>query len=192
MADGEVPKKRFSSTIDVNHSLCTGCRNCEIVCSIRHEGTVFAAASRIKVYQFEDGPVDVPVFCHRCSDYPCVAACPPKVGALSVDQVTGAVKVDTQKCVGVKCSKCAKACRHRTAIFFHPVTKKPLLCDVCEGDPECVKVCPTASLELMPASTFNGMHYAKMSPQEIAKSIATSFVPIRSDGTVSTGKEASK
>lgn len=189
MSNRKTTGTRFSGTIDVNHTLCTGCRNCEIACAVEHEGSVFVAASRIRVHQFEDGPIDVPIICHRCSDFPCVAACPPRVGALSIDESTGAIKVDDEKCVGVKCSRCSKACRHRTAIFFHPVTKKPLVCDLCQGDPACVKVCPTRAIELVSGSSFDGIHYAKSSPQEIARSIASGFAPSRSTATTGAPKE---
>ncbi len=170
---------RVAGALDVNHSACSGCRLCEVVCSVNHGEGYFPRASRIRVLQFEAGPIDVPVVCHRCSDHPCVAACPPKVKALSIDPELGTVRVDNERCLGIKCSKCARACTHKTAVFFHPKTGKPLFCDLCSGAPECAKVCPTATLSYMAGSAFDGKHYAKSSPPEIARSIASRLSPIR-------------
>lgn len=167
-----LPRK---SIIAVNPALCVGCRLCEIACSTKKEGSISPAASRIRIYQFYPGPMDIPVLCHQCSDYPCKAACPPKVAAISIDAKTGAVLIDAAKCVGVKCSLCAKACRHKSAITFSPQSKKALVCDLCQGAPQCVAVCPTQALSYIGA-TFDGLHYA-VPPEEIAESMAARFYP---------------
>lgn len=158
-------------TIEVCHELCHGCRSCEIACSIRHEGAVNPEASRIRVYQFDPGPLDIPVLCRQCSDYPCVAACPPGARALEVDGNTGAVLVDGEKCLGEKCGRCAGACRQHSAIFYHPVTGRAVVCDLCGGKPECVKVCPTGALAFVPGSSFDGRHSACTPPKELAEDL---------------------
>ena len=56
--------------IEINYELCTGCRLCEIACSLEKESGVTPEISRIKVYQFWPGPVDVPAICRLCSDHP--------------------------------------------------------------------------------------------------------------------------
>jgi Fe-S-cluster-containing hydrogenase component 2 len=156
--------------IEVNYNICTGCRLCEIACSLAKEGVVNPEASRIKVYQFWPGPLDIPAVCRNCSDHPCV-------GALSLNGETGAVEVDTEKCLGISCSLCAKACPHELAISFHPQTKKAMICDLCRGDPECVKVCAPECLGFLPKSAFDGKHYAVFPPEVIADSLAFQFYP---------------
>lgn len=163
--------------IEVNYNICTGCRLCEIACSLTKEGVVSPEASRIKVYQFWPGPLDIPAVCRNCSDHPCVAACPPKVRALSLNEETGAVEVDTEKCLGIKCSLCAKSCPQELAISFHPQTEKAMICDLCRGDPECVKVCAPECLTFLPKSAFDGKHYAVFPPQAIAEALASQFYP---------------
>jgi len=156
------------ATLEVRPELCIGCRACEIACAIRHEGGVWPAAARIRVYQFPPGPLDIPVFCCQCCDYPCVAACPPRVKALSVDPRTGVVLVDQEKCLGKKCGRCAQACRQQSAIFYHPLTGKAMICNLCGVEPACVKVCPTGTLAFVPASSFDGKHSAFTPVTELA------------------------
>ena len=165
--------------IEINYDLCTGCRLCEMTCSLTKEKVIRPEVSRIKVYQFWPGPVDVPAVCRLCSDHPCVEASPPKVNALSINEKTGNVEVDTDKCIGIKCSACQKACPHELAISFHPETNKAMICDLCQGDPECVKVCPTGALVFLPGSTFDGKHYAVFTPEDIAGSLASKFYPAK-------------
>lgn len=164
--------------VAINFRLCTGCRLCEIACSLVKTGTIYPATSRIRVYQFDPGPIDVPVVCSQCSDHPCLAACPPKISAISLDALTGAIKIDEAKCVGIKCSHCQKACPQEVAITFHPTTKKALVCDLCGGDPECVKVCPTGALSFVGGGIVNGTHLAKP-PRSIAESLALQFYPAK-------------
>ncbi len=117
---------------------CSGCRRCEIACSLHHEGKVWPEASRIRVFMLIPG-VEVPQLCNQCLDYPCVKACP--VGALTTDNRTSAVLVDKEKCTG--CGLCIDACPGEIPTL-HPWEKKALICDLCGGEPECVKACQSA------------------------------------------------
>lgn len=80
--------------------------------------------------------VEIPHLCFQCEDYFCVEACP--VEALSVSSQTGAVKVDASKCTA--CGLCIEACPGRVP-HIHPERKHILICDLCDGDPKCVKAC---------------------------------------------------
>jgi len=114
---------------------CSGCRKCEIVCSLFHEGKIWPEASRIRVFMLVPG-CEVPHFCVQCEDYPCVKACP--VNALSVSDETEAVLVDKEKCN--RCGLCIEACPGRVP-HLHPTEKYVVICDLCGGKPQCVKVC---------------------------------------------------
>jgi anaerobic carbon-monoxide dehydrogenase iron sulfur subunit len=163
--------------IDVNLMLCSGCRLCEQACSVFHEGRIWPEASRIAVYQFDPGPLDIPVLCHQCWDFPCIEACPEEPKVIRVDEKTGAVTIDQKRCVGAKkCGACARACHHQSAIRFHPRTKKAINCDLCGGEPECARICPTGALSYLPGASFNGAHYAQP-PDQIAKSLGFQFYP---------------
>ncbi len=121
-----------------DYDRCTGCRRCEIACSLHHEGWIWPEASRVRVFMPFPG-VEVPHLCAQCDDYPCVKSCP--VNALSIDEDITAVFVDREKCTS--CGACIRACPGKVP-FLHPGDRKAVICDLCGGDPECVKVCQEA------------------------------------------------
>jgi Fe-S-cluster-containing hydrogenase component 2 len=173
--ESETPIK---GKIDVNWLLCTGCRLCEHACSVKHEGHILHDTSRIRVLQLDPGPLDIPVLCHQCWDFPCIEACPVKPKVLSLEEVNGNLHVDIERCLGEKCGLCAKACHHESAIWFHPKNRKAMVCDLCGGEPECSRICPTGCLSFLPGASFDGVHYAK-SPEVIADSLAKRFLPAK-------------
>lgn len=118
-----------------DYSRCTGCRKCEIACSLSHENKLWPEASRVRVFMIVPG-AEFPHLCTQCQDYPCVKSCPFK--ALSVNEKTAAVVVNNEKCAG--CGICIDACPGRIP-HVHPSTKKILICDLCEGNPQCAQVC---------------------------------------------------
>ncbi|UCD45225.1 MAG: 4Fe-4S dicluster domain-containing protein [Candidatus Bathyarchaeota archaeon] len=117
---------------------CSGCRLCEVACTMKHEGRIWPEASRIRVFMLVPG-AEVPHLCAQCSEYPCVSSCP--ADALSVNDDTGAVIVDEEKCTS--CGACIKACPGQVP-HLHPEKRHALICDLCGGDPECAKICERA------------------------------------------------
>ena len=113
---------------------CSGCRRCEVACSIHHEGKIWPEASRIRVFMLVPG-VEIPHLCAQCDDAPCIDSCP--VNALSVNEDTGAIIVD-ESCTA--CGNCIRACPGNIPII-HPSKNIALICDLCDGDPNCAKVC---------------------------------------------------
>ncbi|MFC2082583.1 4Fe-4S dicluster domain-containing protein [Candidatus Bipolaricaulota bacterium] len=120
---------------------CIGCRTCEIVCSLVHEGAINSSKSRITVRKEEKIGFSYPVACIQCADPECAKVCP--VGAISV--VEGAVPIDAEACIG--CGKCVMACPI-AAIKILPDTHKPIKCDLCDGSPQCIEWCPRNILKL--------------------------------------------
>lgn len=158
---------------------CSGCRICEIVCSMRHANTVNPDKSRVRVYQAGPGPIDIPVVCQYCDDRPCVAACP--YDALTYNDETFTMHVDAALCMGkTACGVCYQACVNNGrggCITFTPVTEKAQICDLCEGDAECTKYCPSDTLKLIPASPM-AKRMAK--PVEVfAERLAEQFWPAK-------------
>jgi len=129
---------------------CTGCRRCEIACSLYHEKKIWPEASRIRIFMLVPG-LEVPHLCTQCHDYPCVEACPTEPKALSVNQKTGAVMVDRDLCIS--CGKCIRACPGHVP-FLHPGDNKATICDLCGGDPQCVKVCQEAGYDCLRAIPY--------------------------------------
>jgi len=162
----------------VDHNLpgCSGCRICEKICGLSHEKRWNPAYSRIRVYQFFPGPIDVPIVCQYCEDRPCVSACPTK--ALTYDAETFTMKVDESLCTS--CKTCNQACVERArggCITFHPTKGTAQICDFCGGEPQCVKYCPSNVLHFFPISRF-AKRLAKP-PHLIADRIADQFYPVK-------------
>jgi len=118
-----------------NYENCSGCRRCEIACSVHHEGKIWPEASRVRIFMLVPG-VEIPHLCFQCEDYPCVGACP--VEALSINSKTGAVNVDVPKCTA--CGLCIKACPGNVP-HLHPKRNHIVICDLCDGKPKCAKAC---------------------------------------------------
>lgn len=169
----ENPKQIF-----VNHNLpgCSGCRICEKACALEHEKKYNPAYSRIQVYQFYPGPIDVPIVCQYCEDRPCVGACP--TGALVYDGEAFQMTVDEALCTG--CKLCNQACTDAGrggCITFHPKEGTAQICDLCGGDPQCAKYCPSNTLHFLPLSRFP-KRLAKPA-KVIASRIADQFYPVK-------------
>jgi Fe-S-cluster-containing hydrogenase component 2 len=117
---------------------CTGCQRCTLACSYAHTKTYSPSKSRIWVIRLER-KIDQPIFCNQCGI--CISACP--VNALSRDKKTGAIIVNEERCIG--CGYCVNACPWGVIIVDH-ITHKAIKCDLCGGDPACVKECPEQAL----------------------------------------------
>ena len=64
--------------LTVDHSKCTGCRLCEIVCSAKKNGSVNPSRARLAVIKWEQACVDMPMICQQCESAPCMMVCPVK------------------------------------------------------------------------------------------------------------------
>lgn len=132
--------------LTVNHKICTGCKTCTLACSLSHHQICNPALSRVHILKWTAEGLDVPVVCRQCTKAPCAAFCP--VGAIHRSQKTGAWLIDPQSCIG--CRDCLQACPFG-AISLHPETWEVLKCDLCGGDPQCVRFCEIGALRCIPA-----------------------------------------
>ena len=128
-----------------NPDICSGCRTCEIVCSTYHEGVASSYRSRL---QWRKNVMDACITdiynCRQCAGPECVAVCP--TGALHIDADTGARVIDEEACVG--CQLCLGACPVTPSMIRYDAnTNTCFKCDLCGGDPQCVKFCPTGALQ---------------------------------------------
>ena len=106
----------------INHQKCTGCRLCELVCSVMHEGVSNPARSRIKVMTWESEGLYIPMSCQQCEDAPCKNDCPAK--AISRDEEIGCVMVDYEVCIG--CRTCVAVCPFG-AMNFDVIDRKVIM-----------------------------------------------------------------
>jgi carbon-monoxide dehydrogenase iron sulfur subunit len=127
--------------LKIEPELCTGCLQCELACSYENEGVFNPAKSRIKVFAFHEQGRFAPYTCTQCAEAWCLHACP--VEAIVYNPLTGSKDVLEDICVG--CKVCTIACPFGTVNYNHD-TGKVIKCDLCGGDPECAKACPTQAI----------------------------------------------
>lgn len=120
---------------------CVGCRNCELSCSFFHEGVFRPRVSRVHAYTWEREGLSVPMMCQHCDDAPCVSVCP--TGAMSQSKATGRVNWNNDLCI--KCKMCTVVCPFGNAVY-ESEGNRIIKCDLCDGDPECVRFCPSEAL----------------------------------------------
>lgn len=131
----------------INHVsyICTGCRTCQLMCVLSHEQLINPQLARnIVNIDYQDAHRTNVLYCQQCDDPKCLRACP--TGALHVDEDTGARVIDQNVCIG--CQSCLNACIYaqggqgQSRIKYNPETGTCFKCDLCGGDPQCVKFCP--------------------------------------------------
>jgi len=117
---------------------CSGCMVCEIVCSMKHWNIINPKKSGIRIEK-KSVTEDIPHICSHGKEcnLECVDAC--KFDAMRVND--GVVYVDYENCVG--CGACERACPLNAVWIFN---KKAYKCDLCGGEPQCVKFCSQNAL----------------------------------------------
>ncbi len=128
---------------------CTLCEICQNVCPVnRYHNLRDESGGRREspvLFRSHNGVLDLQAVCSQCSNAPCRHFCPAQV--ISRDKITGAIVVAKEHCIG--CGMCITACPNN-AIFLDAERGKAIKCELCGGDPLCVKNCPTAALEAVP------------------------------------------
>ena len=117
---------------------CTACRICEIACSAAHDGGYDVGLARLYLKEARGG--HRPIVCTLCGK--CVEACP--TGALSINEETGAVALEGTKCDA--CGRCVEECP--VDVIRMDAGGRPMICDLCGGEPECEEWCPRAVFEI--------------------------------------------
>lgn len=145
-------------------SLCVSCQRCELACTEFNDGKADPRLARIKINRgmfygtegtsltsphngaYGSDPVCVQDTCRQCDHpVPCANACPK--GAIRVNPKTGARYVDEETCIG--CGLCQKACPWNM-MSFDVEKNVASKCFLCNGDPKCVKACPTEAIRYVP------------------------------------------
>lgn len=118
--------------IKIDHKTCTGCKQCEVACSLQHTGSVNPWRSRIRVWVGEE-------FC-----YPVIAG--PYTEAACNSKGTRFVEGQEMD----ECITCRASCPTKS-VYKEPDTGIALKCDFC-GDPpnpQCVQWCAPQCLTLV-------------------------------------------
>ena len=118
---------------------CTGCRLCESVCALYNEKLNDLSRSRIRIQKKHALGFSMPFVCAQCKNPPCGKACP--VNAI-VRESNGVVKIDYDHCIG--CEACVSQCPFGVMMAL---PEKVVKCEICDGNPQCVKYCATGAIE---------------------------------------------
>lgn len=142
----QLPNTR--SWLVTDPTTCVGCRTCEIVCSLGHDDACQPSLARIHtiydpVHSLAKLAV-MPEVCRQCNMADCYLAC--EYDALILDPKTGARIIDPAKCEG--CGECFAACPYDMIVENE---EKGIFskCDLCGGDPMCVKFCPADAIKFI-------------------------------------------
>lgn len=155
---------------------CTECNVCEVACSLIHSPTneINPQLSRIRIDHSPDKPSKinpdglgfVAEICHHCGNPPpCAEVCP--TDAFYYDPETQAAIIDQDKCI--QCMECVPGCPF-DVVFVAP-SGELLKCDLCGGDPVCVKACATRPEMLNPGKQYNRLPVLFFEEQEDFKKL---------------------
>ncbi|MEM2950401.1 MAG: 4Fe-4S dicluster domain-containing protein [Nitrososphaeria archaeon] len=130
-------------------NLCNWCRICTLACATAHYlgNSIDIKSSRIKIRFNKEKTLNVAEVCVQCEEAPCISACP--VNALSKDSI-GRIVINDSSCI--RCGSCVNACPYHGISL---VNDKINVCDLCNGDPLCVKWCPTKAISYQEFSGTN-------------------------------------
>lgn len=137
-----------------NPDYCSGCMRCMTTCTTYNTGATSLSKSRIHVVRHEGHAIskldeeddlifDV-ITCLQCDEPYCTYFCPTM--AITKDSETGVTFIDHDKCVG--CRMCMASCPFG-AIFYDSDKRQVVKCEQCDGQPQCVKFCPTLALQFI-------------------------------------------
>jgi DhnA family fructose-bisphosphate aldolase class Ia/Fe-S-cluster-containing hydrogenase component 2 len=124
---------------------CTGCQMCEIACVHFHSSDFDQNTHRLRIeYKFRPNEprISKPVVCPLCGK--CVEAC--NEAALTIGS-EGFLVLDKGRCTS--CGDCVEACPLDLVVL--DTMGKPLFCDLCGGNPQCVLWCRPHAIELIQA-----------------------------------------
>jgi carbon-monoxide dehydrogenase iron sulfur subunit len=145
---------------------CIGCCLCEQICSMTHYNVTNPTKARIRIIRDHENQLDMAIYCHNCRDPPCIKAC--KFEALSRDNKTHAIQVSEDNCVG--CRMCIHDCPF-DAPSMHPTENYVLICDLCGGNPACVKICPEHAIQYLEIEKAENIYKAIYDKEQAQKLI---------------------
>lgn len=124
----------------ISNRRCTGCHMCELACSAWHEGGFRPSTARLRIVVDPTAGRSRGYTCLQTACARCAAVCPNQ----AITESDGVLRVDVDRCDG--CTErtegpaCVVVCPTKV-IALHPETGKAFKCDLCDGDPQCVRFC---------------------------------------------------
>lgn len=123
--------------IKVDKYKCTGCGLCENICSLTHTGYVNKKKSAIQIVMDDLGDsIHTPFLCLQCNKMKCL-----EDENLSEEEI-----LDERKKFCWENPNRALKCPFNGCFLFEG---KVYHCDLCNGEPQCIKVCTNGALNLV-------------------------------------------
>jgi len=124
--------------IKVDEKKCTGCGLCEIICSLSHLGVIDKNKSAIKIVMDDLGEsIHFPKVCKQCKKMKCLEKDLEKLPSLDIDK-------ERKEFIWKSYSRyelCPfEGCFAYEGVVYH--------CNLCNGDPQCVKICTQGALTI--------------------------------------------
>lgn len=141
-------RKGVDKVLVISPEKCIDCRTCEIICSFTKNKEFNPRNAAVSVLNYEEAFISVPIMCMHCEDAACMKICP--VGA--IQRIDDAVVLDQKKCIG--CKMCISACPLGN-VTFNSQQRSMVKCDLCGGDPQCAKYCPSGAIQYKEATPTN-------------------------------------
>ena len=111
--------------IKIDREKCSGCHLCEIVCSLHHLGVINVEKSAIRIHKRDlDDSLHTPVLCRQCKEMKCL-------------QGEEVVEPSERKRFLWDRARADRCPFDALSVTGHEAYH----CDLCGGNPECVKVC---------------------------------------------------
>lgn len=118
--------------IKVNKEKCSGCHLCEMACSLVHLGIINVEKSAIRIRKDDlDTSLNTPVLCLQCKEMKCFKG------------VENIKSLEKKKFIWdrVRADRCPFGA-------LSVLGEKAYHCDLCGGEPQCVKVCTPKAISI--------------------------------------------
>lgn len=139
----------FYDTLKIEENGCPpGCSLCRKRCEeVKKEKN--SGGNGIQDVHIPEMNFHMAITCNQCAEPACMDVCP--TGAIIKSETDGIVRIAETKCVG--CRLCDLACPYG-GIHYSSEQKRASKCDLCEGDPQCIPVCPDHLISFMKARSI--------------------------------------
>lgn len=118
--------------IEVEPEKCSGCHLCEMVCSIYHLGIINIEKSAIRIEKDDlETSFNAPFVCRQCREMKCISG--------------ENKRKELEKKIFIWDKNRIEKCPFNVLNYFG---ENAYHCDLCRGDPMCIKVCTTGAITL--------------------------------------------
>jgi carbon-monoxide dehydrogenase iron sulfur subunit len=167
-----------------DHTICTGCMRCMTTCSTYNNGSTSLTKARLQIVRHEghaitrmdevDELIFQPMICQQCDKPRCQEFCP--THAIDRNPETRAMVINYDRCIG--CRLCMAVCPFG-AMRYDSSRRRVFKCELCEGDPQCVKLCPQEALQFLPKDVANTVKINNLSKKLIEAQLVPEPIEVK-------------